>query len=128
MPQHVAGIPNLGTAASREDLQTARAWHRGGTVVERQEQADLRVALDLYRLENLSPRGRRRGTGEKQPDVIGPVHFRSAECNAPVADRDEDASWTLTLDGSAAEVAQFRESVADVLLLCHYSLKPRARA
>ncbi len=59
-------------------------------------------------------------------DAIGPLLVRTAECAVSVADLDDDAHWTLTLGGSAAAITQFREHVADVLLLCHYHVKPRA--
>jgi len=59
-------------------------------------------------------------------DAIGPVLVRTAECAVGVADLDDDAHWTLTLSGSAAAVTQFRDQAADVLLLFHYRVKPRA--
>jgi hypothetical protein len=68
------------------------------------------------------------GTGAElvNSGPIGPLLVRTAECTVGVAELDDDARWTLTLGSSAAAVAQFREQVADVLLLCHYRVKPRA--
>ena len=44
-------------------------------------------------------------------------------CAVPVKSIDEQASWKLSLGGSQADSAQFREKVADLLLLCYYRVR-----